>query len=151
MSWSRRSGLAAAVGAFLAALAVVPAAAAAELARAINVQVTVAQVSDDPGEIDPSGAEIYRHLLKDFRYRSVKVLETREFQLRLDQSGSLRLPTGRWLTVRPRKLGDDGVLLAVEVEGRIRTSLRVPSHHEVVIGAEPYQGGKLVVSLEPRY
>lgn len=124
---------------------------AAEPARTIEVKVTVAQVSDRPGTIDPDGAALYRHLSRDFRYRSVKVLETREFRLRLDQSGSLRLPTGRWVTVKPRKLGDSGVLMAVEIEGRLRTSLRIPSHHEVVIGAEPYEDGKLVVSLEPRF
>lgn len=147
---SRRSARTAAL-ALVAVLGLARPAPAAEPARTIEVQVTVAQVSDRPGAIDPSGANLYRHLAKDFRYRSVKVLETRDFKLRLDQSGSLRLPTGRWVTVKPRKLGDGGVLMAVEIEGRLRTSLRIPSHHEVVIGAEPYQDGKLVVSLEPRF
>jgi len=124
---------------------------AAEPAPTVEVKVTVARVSDRPGAIDPDAASLYRHLSKDFRYRSVEILERRDFRLRLDQSGSLRLPTGRWLNLKPRKLGDAGVLMSVEIEGRLRTSLRIPSHHEVVIGAEPYQDGKLVVTLEPRF
>jgi hypothetical protein len=136
----------------LAALAILAGPArAAEPAPVVEVKVTVARLSDRPGAIAPDAAGLYRHLSRDFRYRSVDIVERRDFRLRLDQSGSLRLPTGRWLHLKPRKLGDRGVLMSVEIEGRIRTSLRIPSHHEVVIGAEPYEDGKLVVSLEPRF
>lgn len=149
----RRSGRAARLGpvvAGLLALFALPAG-AAEPAQTIEVQLTVAHVSGRPGAIDPGAASLYRHLSRDFRYRSVKVLESRDFRLRLDESGSLRLPSGRRVTVKPRKVGKAGVLMAVEIEGRLRTSLRIPSHHEVVIGAEPYEDGKLVVMLEPRF
>ena len=44
-----------------------------------------------------------------------------------------------------------GVLMAVEVQGLLRTRLRVPNHHQVVIGVQSYDDGRLVISLEPSY
>ncbi|HVP27851.1 MAG TPA: hypothetical protein VMW35_01645 [Myxococcota bacterium] len=127
------------------------AAPAAPAGETVEVHVTVAEVSDRPGAVEPGAASLYQALSRDFRYRSVRLVESRDFRLGLNETGSLRLPTGRWLTVKPRKMGPSGVLMAVEIEGRLRTTLRMPSHHEVLIGAEPFGDGKLVVTLEPRF
>jgi hypothetical protein len=43
------------------------------------------------------------------------------------------------------------VLLGVTVKGSLQTDLRIPNGHLVVIGAEGYQDGKLVISLEPSW
>jgi hypothetical protein len=61
------------------------------------------------------------------------------------------LPSGRRLKVKPRRIGENGLFMRVEIEGRLRTSLQVPNHHQVVIGAERHEDGKLVVTLEPDY
>ena len=63
----------------------------------------------------------------------------------------MKLPTGRAVRLRPMDVGDDGVLVAVEVEGGTEADLRVPNRRIVVIGGQPYEGGRLVISLEPRY
>lgn len=55
------------------------------------------------------------------------------------------------VNVKPRKLSNGTVLMAVEVEGRLRTSLRLPAHHEVVIGAESNAEGKVVLTLVPDF
>jgi hypothetical protein len=81
----------------------------------------------------------------------LKVLDTQVLSLQLNDIGTVKLPTGRRVRVRPMDLGDDGVLVAVEIEGSTQADLRVPNRRIVVIGGQPYQGGRLVISLEPRY
>jgi len=117
----------------------------------VHVMVVVNHVSQHPGPVDPAAAKLERRLRPDFKYKSVRVIQTEQMSLALNQTGSLTLPTGRLLKVKPRKLGQRGLLMTVEIEGTLRTSLRVPNHHQVVIGAQNYQDGKLVVTLEPDY
>jgi hypothetical protein len=115
------------------------------------VRVVVHHVSQRPGPVDPGAALLEQRLRNDFRFQSLRVLESRRFELELGQVGEMPLPTGRVLRVKPRKVGPTGLLMRVEVEGLLRTTLRVPNHHQVVIGAERYEDGKLVVTLEPDY
>ena len=79
------------------------------------------------------------------------MLDSKSLSLALDEVGSLALPNGKRLRVRPLDVSDNGVLLAVGVEGVVKTDLRVPSGHLVAIGAGRHREGKLIISLEPRY
>jgi hypothetical protein len=120
----------------------------------VHVLVVVHHVSkhpSPPGPVDPAAAKLERRLSQDFSYKSARVMQTERMTLALNQTGSMTLPTGRLLKVKPRKLGKRGLLMWVEIEGTLRTNLRVPNHHQVVIGAQNYQDGKLVVTLEPEY
>ncbi|HBZ68550.1 MAG TPA: hypothetical protein DEP35_01855 [Deltaproteobacteria bacterium] len=117
----------------------------------VHVMVAVNHVSQHPGPVDPAAAKLERRLRQDFKYKSVRVIQSEKMALALNQTGTMTLPTGRVLKVKPRKLGQRGLLMSVEIEGTLRTSLRVPNHHQVVIGAQNYQDGKLVVTLEPEY
>ncbi len=139
-----RLGLLALVVAFAAGVAY------AEADR-VALTVTVTHLSKSPGAIDPKAADIHKRLRDEFRYESLRVLERRRMNLRLDEVGSLKLPTNRWVRVRPLHVGDRGVLIAVDVEGILQTDLRVENGRAVDIGAQSYEGGKLVVTLEPRY
>jgi hypothetical protein len=126
-------------------------ASAADPPQRVAVQIAVHHASQRPGPIDPGAAALEQKLRQDFRFQSVRVLESRRLELALDETGTLALPTGRILKVKPRKIGPTGLLMRVEIEGLLRTNLRVPNHHQVVIGAERYEDGKLVVTLEPDY
>ena len=117
----------------------------------VHVMVVVNHVSQHPGPVDPAAAKLEHRLRPDFKYKSVRVMQTEQMTLALNQTGSMTLPTGRLLKVKPRKLGQAGAPHVVEIEGTLRTNLRVPNHHQVVIGAQNYQDGKLVVTLEPEY
>ncbi|GEM_PF-5260549 len=120
----------------------------------VHVLVVVHHVSKHPappGPVDPAAAKLEHRLSQDFNYKSARVMQTERMTLALNQTGSMTLPTGRLLKVKPRKLGKRGLLMWVEIEGTLRTNLRVPNHHQVVIGAQNYQDGKLVVTLEPEY
>jgi hypothetical protein len=118
---------------------------------AIGFQMTVSHVSPNPGPIDPRGAALHRRLKDEIRYESLRVLEQRRLDLAMDEIGTLQLPTGRRLRVRPLDVGKQGVLVAVDLEGSMKTDLRVPNHKLVVIGGQPYEGGRLVITLEPEY
>ncbi len=118
---------------------------------AIGFQMTVSHVSPSPGPIDPRGAELHRRLKNEIRYESLRVLEQRRLDLGVDEIGTMLLPSGRRLRVRPLDVGKQGVLVAVDVEGSMKTDLRVPNHKLVVIGGQPWEGGRLVITLEPEY
>ncbi len=115
------------------------------------MEVMVSQISTQPGEIDARAGKLHRKLRDQIRYESLQVLQTRELELALDELGEMRLPNGRRLQVRPLQVDSRGVLTAVSLEGSVDADMRIRNGHLVVIGAEPYKDGKLVVSLEPHY
>ena len=138
-------------GLVLALVLGVGAAAAKAQEQRIDVELMVSHVSSAEGEIDPRGQKLHQKLQGQFRYESLRVLQTRVLRLELNEVGSVGLPNGKSVRVRPLQLSESGVLLAVDVEGAARMDLKVRNGHLVVIGAERYQDGKLVISLEPRW
>jgi hypothetical protein len=129
----------------------VAAVAGAEAEQRIDIELMVSHISDAAGGVDERGEELHAKLQREFRYQSLKVLESRSLRLALDEVGTVTLPNGKRARIRPLQLGEHGVLLAVDVEGSVQTDLRVRNGHLVVIGAERYRDGKLVISLEPRW
>ncbi len=117
----------------------------------VQIEVTVSRISNEPGEIDPRGRRIDEKLRNQIRYQSLRVLEQKRLSLGIDELGSVKLPNGRSLRVRPMDVGERGVLLAVSVEGSVDSDLRVPNRHLVVFGTEPFEDGKLVIALEPSW
>jgi hypothetical protein len=126
-------------------------AAAAEPPRRIAIDVTVSHALDAQGAIDPRGMELDAHLKQQIRYGGLKVLQVERLKLALDEVGTLQLPNGRKFRVRPLDIGSEGILLSVSVQGTLWTDMRVRNGHLVVIGAERYQDGKLVIGLEPHF
>ncbi len=145
MTWRR---LAIGIG---VALALAWPAAAGEEPRRISLEILVAHIADGPGGIDPRGRELHRQLADQFRYEALRVLDQQRLDLPLGTVESLKLPNGRQLNVRAFQLSSKGVLLGVTVTGSLQTDLRVPNGHLVVIGAERYEDGKLVISLQPSW
>ena len=138
-----------ALAAVIVALGLLPQATAAQ--DRIDVDVIVSHISSQPGEIDPRGRRIDEKLRSQIRYESLRVLQEQRLDLGMNQVGSMDLPNRRKLRLRPMDVGERGVLLAVEVEGSLDSDLRIPNHHLVVFGTESYEGGKLVISLEPSW
>ncbi len=117
----------------------------------IRFDVTVSQISEAPGPIDPRAAELDERLRREFRYESLKVLEERSMELGIDDVGGVDLPNGKRLQLKPLLLDAKGVLLSVDLQGTMRGDLRVKNGHVVVIGAQRFGDGKLVISLVPRF
>ena len=139
------------VGSVAALWLLCAAAAWAQPPRRVAVEVTVSHALDAKGAIDPRGSELNAFLKPQFRYGSLKVLEVERLDLALDEVGTLELPNGRKFRVRPLDIGPEGVLLSVSVQGTLWTDMRVRNGHLVVIGAERYEAGKLVIGVEPHF
>ncbi len=125
--------------------------ASAEEARQIEVQLMVSRISDAPGGIDPRAARLHRKLKGQFRYESLKVLQTRSLKLGIDQVATEVLPNGKKVRIRTLQVDDKGALLAVDVEGAVRGDYKVRNGQLLVFGAGPDGDGKLVISLEPHW
>ena len=147
MAWRR---FARTVAALALAIAAAPAV-AQEGPRRIALEVLVAYISDEAGGVDPRAERLHEQLADQFRYRTLRVLDERQLDLPLGSVQSIELPNGRLLNVRAFQLSSRGVLLGVTVKGSLQTDLRIPNGHLVVIGAERYQEGKIVISLEPSW
>lgn len=141
----------------LAALALAaPAPASAQSAQApaegvIRLEVMVSQISDEPGPIDARASRLDAQLRQQFRYQSLRVVDTQTLDLALDQTGSVSLPGGTTLRLKPIVRDARGALVAVDLPGVIQMDMRVRSGQLVVLGAQRYGDGKLVISLEPRF
>jgi hypothetical protein len=135
----------------LAALLALAGPAAAEGPRRIALDVVVAYISDEPGGVDPRAGKLDAKLAGQFRYQTLRVLDQQRLDLPLGTVQSVELPNGKLLNVRAFQLASRGVLLGVTVQGSVQTDMRIPNGHLVVIGAERYQDGKLVISLEPSW
>ena len=144
------SGRSFALGSLATALWLLPAAASAE-PRQIALQILVAHISDAAGGVDPRAARLHEELADQFRYETLRVLDERRLDLPLGVVETVELPNGRRLNVRAFQLSSRGVLLGVTVTGSLQTDLRIPNGHLVVIGAERFEDGKLVISLEPSW
>jgi hypothetical protein len=145
---SRRPNTGALLAAVLLALAAV---ASAEPPRRIAIDVTVSHALDAKGAIDPRGLELDAHLKPQFRYGGLRVLQVERLDLALDEVGTLQLPNGRKLRVRPLDIGPEGAILSVSVKGTLWTDMRVRNGHLVVSGAERDAAGKLVLGLKPSF
>jgi len=140
------------------AIALITALAAPAATRAQNaggdrvpVNVMIVQTSNQKGEVDPRAQELHQKLKKQLRYKSMRVIQEQRVDLEMNQVGTVDLPDGRKVRMRPLHKGAKGVLMAVDVQGAVKLDARARNHHKVVIGAGEYQNGNLAVSIEPDY
>ncbi len=145
-----RGGVAAILA--LGLLGAAPAARAADDEPAlVPVNVMVVQTSNRKGEVDPRARALDADLKKQLRYRSMRVIREERVNLHVDQVGTIPLPDGRSVRVRPMHKGKQGVLMAVDVDGAVKLDARTRNRHRVVIGAGAYEDGNLAISIEPDY
>lgn len=123
----------------------------AQSAERIGLVLTISHATQRPGPVDPEAVEIHRRLQQEFLFQSLRVIERRHIDLRLQEVGGMVLPTGKRISLRPMSLSATGVLIAVEIPGTLETDVRVPNHQHVVIGLDRYEDGKLILTLQPDY
>lgn len=116
----------------------------------IDLRSNVAPAPTRVEEPDPRVRRIDAALKGRFVYDRIELVERHRMVLDVDEVGSVKLPNGERFRVRPLDVGEGGVLMAVDI-GSKKLDVRAHSGHLVVIGAEPYQDGQLVISVEPRY
>lgn len=133
------------------ATVVVPSAADAQAGATVEVVMMVSLTSDDEGPIDPRARKIDRRLRREFRYRSLKVIASKTQRLGIDDTATLALPNGNTASVMPMSVDENGVLLAVDIEGAVKVDARAKAGHLLVFGAGRHGDGRLVVSIESRF
>lgn len=124
-------------------------AASAQESGHIRIEVMISHISDRAGSVDQRALELHRKLQQEFSYQSLRVLQTLQLALVNDEVGSLRLPNGRHFRLRPMYHGDAGWLVAVQLEDGFDGDMRLRNHRLVVIGAQRFEDGRLVISLKP--
>lgn len=126
---------------------------AAEDPRPIAFEVTVVHVSSGKGGVQASdrARRVDRIIGAQIRYDSLRVIEFMRRDVELNQIGSVTLPSGNRFRFRPMDLNDEGVLVAVDVDRSAQGDFRIPRHKPVVFGGQRYQGGQLVIVLEPDF
>ena len=125
--------------------------AVAQASDRVPVNVIVVHTSEGEGGVDPRARELDEKLKKQLRYKSIRVLQEERVDLEMNQVGTVQLPDGRTVRMRPMHKGAKGVLMAVDVQGAVKLDARARNHHKVVIGAGEYEDGNLAVSIEPDY
>lgn len=145
MTWRRT------MMALLATLVLGLAPLAAEAADEIDVKVLVCHATAEAGGVDGACRALDAKIGSQFRYESLRKLQGESLSLALNALGSVSLPNGKSLKIRPLQVDGAGALLAVDVEGAVRTDVKVSNGNLVVIGADAFEDGKLVISLEPRW
>jgi hypothetical protein len=126
---------------------------AAEDPRPIAFDVTVVHVSNRAGGVqpDPRARRVDRIIGTQIKYDSLRVLDFTRRRVRLNQIGSVTLPSGKHFRFRPMDLSEDGVLVAVDVERSAQGDFRIPRRKPFVFGGQRYQDGQLVILLEPDF
>jgi hypothetical protein len=117
----------------------------------IRFDILVAKVSMGEGGVDARGRELHDALKAQFRYERLEVMTTRSVTLGIDEVGRVALMNGRELLVKPLVIDSVGALVAIDISGLLQTDIKMKSDHLVVLGAESFEGGKLVVSLKPHF
>ena len=143
-SWMR--GLVAALG--LLAIAALPSGEArAEGEPTFDLEVIVASLTSEHDKIDRAARRLHKELKDQFRYEGIRVLETRELELSVDDVFDMKLPTRRRLRIRPLVIEKKSALVSVEISGLVQSDLRIKQGQLIIIGAERYLDGKLVIAL----
>lgn len=134
-----------------AALLLAGGASAQEKSRRIPMNVLVTHLSNQGKGVDRDARKLDGKLRRQFKYDSLQVLQKRRIDLAVDEVGRIDLPNGRAARVQPIHKSDEGILMAVDVENAAKIDARVKNHNLLVIRAGKYDGGDLVLSLEPDY
>ena len=133
--------------ALLAIAGLAPPVASAEAELSFELEVIVASLTSEHDKIDKGARRLHKELKDQFRYEGIRVLETRELKLSVDDIFDMKLPTRRRLRIRPLVIEKKGALVSVEISGLVQSDLRIKQGQLIIIGAEKYQDGKLVIAL----
>ncbi|MFT5444765.1 MAG: hypothetical protein ACI8W3_003823 [Myxococcota bacterium] len=116
--------------------------------KGFAIKVIVANLTSEKAGIDDAAKRLHKELKNQFRYEGIKVLESEKLKFADDEVFDMKLPSRRRLRIRPLVVESDSALISVEISGLVQSDLRLKRGQLVIIGAERYQRGKLVIALE---
>lgn len=136
----------------LALACLVPGASGAESAvgkaPTFEIRVLVANLTNDRDKIDKEARRLDKALKSQFRYEGIRVLDSVKVTLSGDEVWNLKLPSRRRLRIRPLVVEAESALISVEISGLVQSDLKIKSGQLVIIGAERFHEGKLVIAID---
>ncbi|MFP8870334.1 MAG: hypothetical protein VCB43_02200, partial [Myxococcota bacterium] len=78
----------------------------------------------------------------------IRVLDSVKVTLSGDEVWNLKLPSRRRLRIRPLVVEAESALISVEISGLVQSDLKIKSGQLVIIGAERFHEGKLVIAID---
>lgn len=126
----------------------VPSAVSAQANFVFELEVIIASLTNEHDKIDKGAKRLHKELKDQFRYQGIRVLETKLLKLSVDDVWDMKLPTRRRLRIRPLVIENNGALISVEISGLVQSDLRIKQGQLIIIGAERFRDGKLVIAFE---
>lgn len=112
-------------------------------------RIRVIQASEQKGQIEP-GCEETRRLLPWANFNRMRLLKERRLRLVMGQAGRVDLPTGKRVVLRPISILDQR--LHVHLQGpSINGRLRMVPGRPIILGPQHYDGGRLIVRIDPEF
>ena len=113
-----------------------------------DLKVIVANLTDSHKKIDEGARRLDKELKSQFRYEGIRVLDTVNVTLTGDEVWDHKLPSRRRLRIRPLVVKEGSALISVEISGLVQSDLKVKEGQLVIIGAERFGDGKLVIAID---
>lgn len=113
-----------------------------------DLRVIVANLTNSRDTIDKGARRLDKELKSQFRYEGIRVLDSVDVTLVGDDVTDLKLPSRRRLRIRPLVVESGSALISVEISGLVQSDLKLKKGQLVIIGAERFGDGKLVIALE---
>jgi hypothetical protein len=146
MRWVRSLGIALGLGVLAAGGAGADEASGGDV---VPIELTVLEVSDQPGEADPRCERFDKLLRGQIAYESLAVLDTHRRDVPVNEVWTIELPTQRSLQLRPLEIdSEQGTLLSLDVEESVQGDFRVHRGQPLVVGGPRHGEGRLVVVVD---
>lgn len=143
-------GTAGRAAALIACAVLAAGAAGAQGTTEVGVQLTVLHASPKPGPPpDANVAPFDKQLRGQFRYQSLRIMERSQLRMSLLEMRKVRLPLGNELRVQPIQRDPEGLLTELAMPGRLDTRVLLQRSRPVMIRAGAYEGGSLIIAIEP--
>jgi hypothetical protein len=115
----------------------------------VPLEVTVLQLSDQPGEADPRVERFDRLLRGAIPYQSLTMIDSHRREVPLNGLWTIALPNARSLQLRPLDVDrEQGTLLSLDVEESVQGDFRVRRGQPLIVGGPRHGDGKLVVVVD---
>jgi len=120
----------------------------------VTIQV-LTLVGKARGRTDPELRQHRSRLRRLAGFRAYRLVSNQQIGCPWRTNRSFRLPNDRWLSLRPKRLADDGILMRVRIrdgdESLVDTDVRMSDHGTLVFGM-PRDGqigdGSLLIMLK---
>ena len=115
---------------------------------AFDVQV-VHGTNEHEKASDPRCAEIKKTL--PIQFKTLEEVRREQLTTTLGQARGMNLPSGRRMNLVPISVVDNRLNLLLKMDGLVHTRLQLVSGRPVIVGGEPYQGGKIIIKMTPTF